>query len=177
MMSDGSRLAQRLMAYASAVVIVVLTVGALLFADVYRLFAAIPGIDVFTAESVPWTGVRSALEANGMLDRPNTFLAAMNWRDTAKFAETMRRPVVALGTDPRGFAFLSTPTDHLGQDALVPVPPGEMDQVMKVLESAFASVETVGTYPTMRDGVLAFEVTILLAHDLQTPALRRYGLR
>ena len=176
-MSRAGRVAGWLMAGLSAATILALAVTALFFVDVHRLFVNIRGIDVFAAESVQWTGVRQALEAEGLVARPNTFLAAMNWRDTAKFAETMRRPVVALGNDPRGFAFLARPADHLGQDALVPVPPGEMDAVRRVLEASFASIETVGTYPTYLDGVVAFEVTILLARDLHTPQPRRYGLR
>lgn len=177
LMSRAGRVVGWAMAGLSAVAILALAVTALFFVDVHRLFVNIRGIDVFAAESVQWTGVRQALEAEGLVARPNTFLAAMNWRDTAKFAETMRRPVVALGNDPRGFAFLTRPADHLGQDALVPVPPGEMAAVRRVLEPAFASIETVGTYPTYLDGVVAFEVTILLARDLHTPLPRRYGLR
>jgi 4-amino-4-deoxy-L-arabinose transferase-like glycosyltransferase len=177
LMSRSGRVVGWAMAGASTVTILAIAGLALVFADRHSLVVDIPGLEVFTAESVPWTGVREGLEADGLLDRPNTFLAARNWRDTAKFAETMRRPVVALGTDPRGFAYLSRPADYLGQDALVPVPPGEMDAVRRTLEPSFASVETVGTYPTYLDGAVAFEITILLARDFHTPQPRRYGLR
>lgn len=155
----------------SGVVFAALAGTVLVYANDYSLFAHFKGIDAFARESNSWTGVRKALTDKGLLTRPHTFLAATGWRHAASFAEAVRpqAPIVLFSNDPRGFAFRDQSGNHIGEDGVFAVLPTEAAQTIHMAKKYFASVETLGTYPTYLDGVAAFSITIVLAHNLQRP--------
>lgn len=154
-----------------------LCVSAVLFLSNWRIYAGGALLDGPMVEATSWTGVRDGLARKGLLDRPNTFLGAMNWLEGARLAEALRpqQPVAVFGGDPRGFAFLSDVNSRLGQDALVVVDPGSAQATTDFLTQHFASVETVGTFETEKGGRPAFSSTVLLAHDFTQPVKVPYG--
>jgi hypothetical protein len=166
-----------LLAGASTLAVAAALTAALLFADAFALFAGIPDIAGFARESMSWTGVREALAAQHLDRRPNTFLAAVNWREAASLAEAERHAasIVLFSDDPRGFAFLDTPAAHLGADALFAVDPAEAPAVMALAPGYFATVENLGTVETSSGGAPAFPTTLLLAHTLQRAFPLPYG--
>jgi 4-amino-4-deoxy-L-arabinose transferase-like glycosyltransferase len=162
----------------SLVALAGLCISAVLFLSNWRIYAGGALLDGPMVEATSWTGVRDGLASKGLLDRPNTFLGAMNWLEGARLAEALRpeNPVAVFGDDPRGFAFLSDVNSRLGQDALVVVDPGSATATSGFLGRYFASVETIGTFETFKGGRPAFSSTVLLAHDFTQPIKIPYGL-
>ena len=179
--SEARRRRQRwpvIMTGLSVIAVAALCVSAVLFLSNWRVYAGGALLDGPLVEATSWTGVRRGLADKGLLERPNTFLAAMNWLEGARLAEAVRppSPIVVFGGDPRGFAFLSDANAHLGQDALVVVDPGSANGTSTFLGQHFASVETIGTFETFKGGRPAFSSTVLLAHQFMRPVEVPYGL-
>ena len=149
------------------------------FGSNYRLVSGDPGLNHYLAEATSWTGVANGLRDRGLLGRPDTFYAALDWQDGARLAEAVRpaAPVVVFGPDPRGFAFIANPADHLGEDALIVVRAEDVATGSALAAEYFDTVETVGSFTTTKGGTPAFSNTILLAHRLNKIAPRLYGLR
>ncbi|MEP7240212.1 MAG: glycosyltransferase family 39 protein [Devosia sp.] len=158
------------------------TLGALLLVAVLtvsnsRVVAGNPGLDGALAEATSWTGVYDGLTANGLLNRPGTFLAAMDWLTGARLAEATRTeaPVVVFGNDPRGFAFLGDPNAHLGEDAIIVAPAGRASAVEALARDHFTGLDIVGSFTTSKGGHPAFAETAWLARNFKTPVALRYG--
>jgi hypothetical protein len=149
------------------------------FGSNYRIFSGDPGLNHYLAEATSWTGVADGLRDKRLLDRPNTFYAALNWQDGARLAEAVRpaEPVVVFGPDPRGFAFIANPTDRLGEDALIVVRTEDAAAGTALAAEYFGTVETVGSFTTTKGGTPAFSNTVLLAHRLNRIAPRLYGIK
>ena len=162
----------------SAVILIALVGAVVLLATNYRIADPSPEIDRGLIEATSWTGVRDGLVASGELARPHTFLAAMSWLDAAHLAEALRpaAPPVVLGDDPRGFAFLDSPQRHIGEDALLAVAPAELAGTRAFLAAHFDSVETIGTFETLKGGLPAYSHIVLLAHDFHGGVTPPYGL-
>jgi 4-amino-4-deoxy-L-arabinose transferase-like glycosyltransferase len=143
----------------------------------YRIVSGDPGLNHYLAEATSWTGVADGLRDKGLLDRPNTFYAALNWQDGARLAEAVRPadPVVVFGPDPRGFAFIANPAGRLGEDALIVVRAEDTASATRFAAKYFDAVDTVGTFTTTKGGTLAFSNAVLLAHRLNALPPRPYG--
>jgi len=161
----------------SALTILGLTVSALALGSNYRMVSGNPDLNYYLAEATSWTGVADGLRAKGLITRPNTFYAALNWQDGARLAEAVRPadPVVVFGADPRGFAFVASPGARLGEDALFVVRAADAASATDFAGKYFDTVEAVGTFTTTKGGTPAFSNTVLLAHRLKQVPERPYG--
>jgi 4-amino-4-deoxy-L-arabinose transferase-like glycosyltransferase len=169
----------RILGAASALAMAVIAIGAVALLSNFRIYAGNADLNHYLAEATSWTGVRDGLAEKGLLDRPNTFLAATSWLDAAHIAEALRpaAPPVVLGSDPRGFAFLDSPNRHLGEDAIFVAAPESAAAVRRLATAAFASVEEIGTFTTRKGGVPAYAHEVFLAHDFRTPIAAPYGVK
>jgi hypothetical protein len=158
----------------SAATLAAMSVAGILLVSDWRVSPVLNGA---LAEATSWSGVREGFASADLLDRPNTFLAAMGWLDGARLAEAVRPtgPVAVFGGDPRGFAFLANPNSRLGQDAIIVATPGNAASVEAFAKDHFASVETVGTYETEKGGLPAFSETVWLARNFSKPVPVPYG--
>ena len=169
----------RILAWASGLAMAAIALAGVALVSNWRLYAGNADINHALVEATSWTGVRDGLAARGLLERPNTFLAATSWLDGAHMAEALRpaSPPVVFGADPRGFAFVQNPNAHLGEDALFVVSPELADAVRHFAQTVFAKVEEVGTFTTSKGGQPAYAHVVLLAHDFRTPVPVPYGLK
>jgi len=169
----------RILGWASALSIAAIAVAAVALLSNWRVYSADAGINHALIEATSWTGLRQGLAEKGLLDRPNTFLAATSWLDGAHMAEALRpaEPPVVFGNDPRGFAFVQNPNAHIGQDAIFVAGPDYAASVKQFAAAAFASVEEIGTFTTNKGGAPAYSHVVLLAHDFRTPVPVPYGLK
>src|SRR5207244_1233087 len=75
-----------------------------------------------TADLYGWEKVAEQLEKLGILNDPETFLFTRFWYQSAQIAHAIRlkRPVLCYNLDdPRGFAFMSKPTQWVGRDGIL----------------------------------------------------------
>lgn len=87
------------------------------------LAAFAPGFDP-ALQALDWTPLREELAARGLLDRPNTVLAAPDWAAAGKidYALGGAAPVICLSADGRQYALDDPPSTHIGQDVLIVAP-------------------------------------------------------
>jgi 4-amino-4-deoxy-L-arabinose transferase-like glycosyltransferase len=163
----------------SALAMAAFAMAAVLLISPYRVFPGDTGLNRFLVEATDWSGVRAGLETAGLLNRPNTFLAATSWLDGAHIAEALRpsAPVIVFGDDPRGFAFIDNPNRHLGEDAVFVANPDALENIRQFAAAHFNRVDTIGTFTTSKGGFPAFSQTVLLAHHFTTPVTTPYGLK
>lgn len=162
----------------SALATIAIPIGVVLTLSAWRIIPSNSSFGPALAEGASWGGVTEGLTNTGLLDRPNTFLAALNWMDGARVTASLRPkslPIV-LGPDARGFAFVQNANDYLGQDAIFVAAQWDLAAAEAFAASRFASVERIGTYETMKGGMPAFSHTVLLAHNFKMPSKIHYGL-
>jgi hypothetical protein len=100
-----------------------------------------------------WDSVGRTLEADGVLDRPNTFLFTEHWFESGQLAFSVRNriPVACYNNgDARGFAFWSRPEDWLGKDGFWVTADGNGNP--DDYRPYFRSVELESTFPMTRSG-------------------------
>jgi 4-amino-4-deoxy-L-arabinose transferase-like glycosyltransferase len=171
------RLWPLLLAGLSALSLAGIAVVAVLVVSNFRTIAGNDNLNGFLIEATSWSGLRQGLAEKGLLDRPNTFLAASNWQDASRAAEAVRpaQPAVAFDGDPRGFAFLGAPDRYLGMDALIAVRGSDAAPANALAARYFDSVEPVGTFVTLKGGIPAYTTTVVLAHRLKLPVRSPYA--
>ncbi len=83
-----------------------------------------PSVADASLQAVDWTPLRAELARRQLLNRPNTVIAAPNWRDTGKidYAIGGNPPVLCLNTDARQYGFSPGPAAHIGDDVLIVAP-------------------------------------------------------
>ena len=72
-------------------------------------------------QATDWTPLRPELAARGLLDRPGTVFAGVNWQDAGKLDYGLggAAPVIVLNPDARQYLFAPGPAAHDGQDVLI----------------------------------------------------------
>ncbi len=148
-------------------VLAVLSIGVRfdLLHPVVALFA--PRTDPM-AEAVDWTSLRTDLAARGLLHRPDTVLAAPNWRDSGKIAYGLGPDVAltCLNLDCRQFGFIRPAAGAVGQDVLLIVPE-HADRVAREMAPLFDRLETLEPTSVRYRGRVLKEVSLLLGHHFR----------
>jgi hypothetical protein len=72
-------------------------------------------------QAIDWSPLLPALDARGLLDRPNLVLAATDWQDAGKLDVGFDGsvPVTVLSRDPRQYGIVANFAGHAGQDLLI----------------------------------------------------------
>src|SRR5262249_31961281 len=72
-------------------------------------------------ESLDWNDLKTEIEARGLANKPNLFVAATRWHEAGKIDYVLggRLPVLCLCHDPRGYGVLTRLRAHLGDTALI----------------------------------------------------------
>jgi 4-amino-4-deoxy-L-arabinose transferase-like glycosyltransferase len=120
-------------------------------------------------QAVDWTPLRTELARRHLLDRPDTIIAAPNWRDTGKidYALGGNPPVLCLNTDARQFGFSPGPAAHLGQDVLIVAPRQTPAQITATYGALFDRIEPLAPASMRLPGRDAVEIPLYLGHDLK----------
>ena len=124
-----------------------------------------------TLEAVDWRDLRPYLAARGLLDRPDTFVAATSWIEAGKTSYALGPgvPVLCLSTNPHQFGYQYDQRAFLGQDAvLVDRTRGSSDADRRYAPY-FASIRRVGMVSITRGGRPALDVTVFLARAFRRP--------
>ncbi len=120
------------------------------------------------AEAVDWTSLRTDLAARGLLHRPDTVLAAPNWRESGKIAYGLGPDVAltCLNLDCRQFGLIRPAAGAVGQDVLLIVPE-HPDRVAREMAPLFDRLETLEPTSLRYRGRVLKDVTLLLGHHLR----------
>ncbi len=127
-------------------------------------------------EAVDWTSVRTDLAQRGLLDRPNTLIAATNWRDAGKLGYALgpAAHVLCLNSDSRQFGFGQDLSEAIGRDVLIVAPRESPEAIQARLGGVFERIETLP--PTLiRHGGEAVPVPLYLGHAMRAWPLPRPG--
>lgn len=126
-----------------------------------------------THELVEWHGLREAMSQlpTGMV------LIATHWMDGGRIArELPDHPVMVWTPDPRGFAFLRAPSQHLGQDAVIVAKGMAATELANTYRPYFTSMEPLPPVSITRAGHEEFRLGAVrgrgmkLAYPLPYPA-------
>lgn len=130
-----------------------------------------------TIECVDLTALESAFAERGLLGRRDLFVFSEWWFRAGKIDYGLRGklPVLALGADPRSFAFFDRTERWLGKDGILVTPRASVGEVTARFGSYFARIEPLGTVPVGRGG--RHEVTLYLyrCEGLTRPYPLPYG--
>jgi len=128
-------------------------------------------------ESLDWNDLKSEIEARGLANKPNLFVAATRWHEAGKIDYVLggRLPVLCLCRDPRGYGVLTRPRAHIGDTALIigrNLPP---ERVAATYGAYFEHIEQMRPIAITHVGAPAFELSVYMGHGLrassETPSL------
>jgi hypothetical protein len=119
-----------------------------------KYWAAKFGEDDPTLEGLDYDALREFLAQRGWLDNDRVFLAATRWYDAGNMAWAARgaRPGLAMTDDPRNVAYLYPQTPLLGKDAVLMARYAGDDEVKRLTNGVFASVEKLPDLIITRGG-------------------------
>ena len=122
-------------------------------------------------ESLDWKDLKTEIEARGLANKPDLFVAATRWHEAGKidYALGGRLPVLCLCHDPRGYGVLTRPTAHLGDTALIigrNLPP---ERVANTYGAYFENIEQMRPITIAHAGAPVFELSVYLGHGLRAP--------
>jgi hypothetical protein len=119
-------------------------------------------------EAIDWTSLHDELSARGLLARPNTVVAARNWRDGGKIARGLGPgvPVIVLDRDARQFGITRPAAAHSGQDVLI-LTTATGERGINELASRFDSIEPLPPIAIRHAGRMVAEVTVALGHRMR----------
>ena len=119
-------------------------------------------------QAVDWTPLRAELSRRHLLDRPNTIIAAPNWRDTGKldYALGGNPSVLCLNTDARQYGFNPGPAAHIGQDVLIIAPHQTAVQITASYGNVFEKIEPLEPASFKLPG-RTVDFPLYLGHDLK----------
>ena len=131
-----------------------------------RLFAAGDP----TLAALEWSQLPPELRARGLLP-PRVFVITTSWISAGKISAALHDsvPVVVYGNNPRQFALRYDPRSFLGRDALVIGPADSMSGIASGLRPYFNSLGELPPVWLGRSGMREIELSLLRAHDLETP--------
>jgi 4-amino-4-deoxy-L-arabinose transferase-like glycosyltransferase len=158
-------------AWISAVVLVLLWGVAVSDAATAWIKGAAPKLKTDpTAEAISWTRLRTELDRRGLL-KPGTFVAAAEWSEAGKIDQAVgdAAPVLVFNADPREYAFRTPSSTYLHHDALIIGRPTTVKQELQKIAPHFASLTTLDGVSVGRGDKDEIPLTIIAAHDLQTP--------
>src|SRR5262249_4888390 len=124
---------------------------------------------------VNWTDLEKELEARGLLQHPNLFIATHSWEQAGKidYALHGKVPVLCLGNSAHEYGILRNAKEHLGDDALI-IGPRLSRSVLNLDGGYFESVEELPPVTIFHAGKPALELSIFFAHTLRAgPSPRR----
>jgi len=129
----------------------------------------VPLEDDPTLEALDWGALRDGLRAEGLLDRPRTFAAAVTWVEGGKVDNAVRgaMPVVVLSDDPRNLAFTLDLTKVEGWDVLLMGTAQHLkDPAARFSQTIRGGVDLIGRYDLMRGGdVVIKDIGVFLGRD------------
>ncbi|WP_299441708.1 glycosyltransferase family 39 protein [uncultured Rhodospira sp.] len=121
-----------------------------------------------TLEALEWRALRDDLKAEGLLDRPNTFAAAVHWVEGGKVDSAVggALPVVVLSDDPRNLAFTFDLTQAEGWDVLLMGTDRRLkDPAARFSQTFRGDIDLIGRYNLTRGGDVVIEdIGVFLAH-------------
>jgi len=123
-----------------------------------------------------WESVGRKLRAEGILDRPNTFLFTDHWYDSGQLAFSVRNqiPVACYNQgDARGFAFWSQPEDWVGKDGFWVT--ADENRKADEYREYFESVELHSTFSMTRTGKPFRDVQVYRCLKQLRPFPFQYG--
>jgi len=176
-----SRLARSFAATAAALLaLVIIAVTLIRFAPPSPTVIARLGLGSFLQESMTWRGLAESLTERGLLpataqrttmpkERP--LVVAFRWIDASRLAEVLgsRATVIAIGDDPRGFAFLADSAEWLGRDVLFIGRPGTFTRGLGAVEPHFARIDRKVPIPVLIGDQTLFQVDVALGRRLKSP--------
>jgi len=113
-----------------------------------------------TLEALDWGALRDDLRAEGLLDRPRTFAAAVTWAEGGKVDGAVggAMPVMVLSDDPRTLAFTLDLTKVEGWDVLLIGTADHLkDPAARFGQTIRGGVDLIGRYDLMRGGDVAIK--------------------
>ncbi|MBB4265813.1 ArnT family glycosyltransferase [Roseospira visakhapatnamensis] len=126
-----------------------------------------------TLEALEWRALREDLAETGLLDRPETFAAAVHWVEGGKVDSAVggALPVVVLSNDPRNLAFTLDLRAAEGWDMLLMGSGRRLgDDPRARFTQSLDRLEPIGTYTLTRGGDVVIE-------DIQAWLGRGFTLR
>lgn len=124
-----------------------------------------------TLEALEWRALREDLRAEGLLERPNTFAAAVHWVEGGKVDSAVggALPVVVLSNDPRNLAFTFDLTTAEGWDVLLMGTGRRLKDPTARFAQSFDSLERIDTYTLRRGGdVVVTDIQAWLGRGFST---------
>lgn len=122
-------------------------------------------------EVASWRRLQPVLADAGVALQDNEFLADPGWIGAAHAAEAFpgTQDVLVLGSDKRGFAYVTDPDSYLGRDALLIKWSESADTVLAIAQRYFSEAEIIATLPFPAAPSAGRQVVIIRARDYQPP--------
>lgn len=123
------------------------------------------------AEATSWVGLPQALAAQRLMepvDGRRPLVVSLRWIEAARIGEALG-PQVAVAVfdgDPRGFAFLVDPRDHLGRDAVIVTRPERLGQIA-TLAPYFERLDAPVPLAVGRGASPAIDLVAVAAHGMR----------
>jgi hypothetical protein len=124
-----------------------------------------------TLKGLTFDGVRAAVAARGLLDKPRLFVVSADRNDVGKVDLELGKflPVLCLCADPRNMAFGWNPDDFIGQDALIVGAEGYVGDAQNIYGSYFRKIEFLADVDMRRGGKVWEKIKIFYATDYYRP--------
>jgi len=122
-------------------------------------------------EVASWRRLQPVLADTGIVLQDDEFLADPGWIGAAHAAEVFpgTQDVLVLGTDKRGFAYVTDPAIYAGRDALMIKWSESADETLAIAQSHFVEAEIVATLPFPAAPSAGRTVVVIRARDYQPP--------
>jgi hypothetical protein len=120
-----------------------------------------------TLEAFRWDDLRGA----SAFRASPAYVIASRWSDAGKIAVALgpRVPVFVVSPDPRGWAFLHSRPDLVGQDGILVVPRGDLALARQILAPLFKHMGEPEPYALIRNGVVVAEMALVPVQGLTEP--------
>ncbi|MHC1746588.1 MAG: glycosyltransferase family 39 protein [Negativicutes bacterium] len=120
-------------------------------------------------ESLDWRDLPVYLAEQGLLEKNNQFIVAVNWIDAGKIDYILggQLPLLCLNNAPHHFVFLHKQTAFKGQDALLIGRSRIMKNAITMYQPQFEFIEPYGSLSITRAGRNEFTVDIYYGRNFQ----------
>ena len=130
-----------------------------------------------TIEALDWSDLSVYLDEKGLDHSQAKFVVAPHWIDAGKidYALGGKLPVLCLSNEPHHFAFMHSPSEFKGEDALIIGQKDKMTDKINLYRPYFATIDIVGIVPIKRAGMAEIDVIVFYARGFNGAFSLPYG--
>jgi len=130
-----------------------------------------------TIEALDWRDLSVYLDEKGLGHSQAKFVVAPHWIDAGKidYALGGKLPVLCLSNEPHHFAFMHSPSEFKGEDALIIGQKDKMTDKINLYRPYFATIDIVGIVPIKRAGMAEIDVIVFYARGFNGAFSLPYG--